>query len=149
MNKIIIGIFIFVVIFFFITMTESIPSLNTLFDTKNSAVKSLGNYSCNSTPANNKIVGDSFCVGKKTIFGLKDTCSVKVQNLENQPADFSVSFKCFTVESPSPVTIESNKNALSGGDIGTFTVKYGSKNREWRCEVSSVNSSKVNNCYRK
>lgn len=121
--------------------------INPANSSNNSPSTTGNNVLCDSVPAANAVVGDNFCIGKKSFWGgLGYTCSVQVQNLESQPADFSVVFNCFTVENPNPVQKVSSKEALSGGEVGTFTIKFDTDGREWRCDVLSVVASKVNSC---
>ena len=108
------------------------------------------NYECKqvSQQAQYEIIGEEECIGKKGFLGgIDNKCSIQIRNLAKQPAEFSVSYKCFTVKnSDNPEIINSIQKPLSSNQIGTFIINYNSNGREFNCRLESVIGSEVTGC---
>ena len=102
---------------------------------------------CENVSANYIVESNQTCIGRGWWLWKSVECSIKVKNSDQQPAEFSAAFSCFTLENyNNPNTITSDTVALSPNQEYTFKINYGVGDKEWRCNLENISSSKVTKC---
>jgi len=93
--------------------------------------------------ANYEIVGDSEFSGKTTF---SSDFKVKLENKENQAANFKVNMLCNTAKDSTTI-ISSDQIYVQPHSVGEFEIEYSvGMFEDWQCSLSSVESGIIDSC---